>query len=201
MNRFFLFTVLAGLIALFAVLYCYHFYQFWTHIKTDQCNSLAEYEGSNIRGFRGRQILVNKAFVDEMNTLNQYAAENALTLIVNQGYRYQDPKGPGNVVDPVDNSNHKAGYAIDFNILYKGKKYLANNLTRQKLSNLPRNIQAFIQQVRNHHTLRWGGDFNRQDPVHIDQPINTLNRSHWAEQKEICLNDYRHAGNKWKFWQ
>jgi hypothetical protein len=201
MKRFFLLTVFAGIIVLLAVLYCFSYYQFWTHIKTDQFNSLAEYEGSNIRGYRGRQILVNKDFIDEMNTLNLYAAENDLTLIVNQGFRYKDPKGSGNVVEPVDNSNHKAGYAIDFNIVYNGKKYLAKDLKRQNLSRLPRSIQSFIQQVRNHHTLRWGGDFHKQDPVHVDQHMNTLNRSHWAEQKEMCVNDYRRAGKKWKFWQ
>ena len=180
--------------------YCYNYYQFWNHIKTDHFQTLAEYEGEHIRGFRGEQILVNKDFIDELQLVDQYAGETDVELIVNQSFRVVNPKR-GTVVRPVDNSNHKVGFAIDFNIKYNGKKFKSEEVRRQNLSSLPPNVQTFFQKVRSNKNIRWGGEFNKEDPVHIDQPINLINRNYWAEQKERCMADYMQAEKKWKFWK
>jgi len=194
------FSVLAIILASTAF-YCYNYYQFWTHVKTDHFLTLAEYNGKHIKGRRGEQILVNKNFIDELKTLDQYAEETDIELIVNQSFRIVNPKGRNNVVEPADNSNHKVGHAIDFNIKYNGKTFVSSEVIKKNLSKLPPNVQSFFQKVRTNKGIRWGGEFNIEDPVHIDQPINLTNRNYWAEQKKGCMEDYRRAEKKWKFWK
>jgi len=109
-------------------LYCFFNYQFWTHCKTDNFKILVEYQGENIKGLRGRQILINKNFEPHLKRIDEYATKNNVELIVNQAYRNSEQTLNRAVVEPVKQSNHHAGFAIDFNVISKGIKYFSNCL-------------------------------------------------------------------------
>jgi len=97
-------------------LYCYLNYQFWNHLDTSQFDSLREFRSDNIRGLKGRQILVHEDYVIIMSAIEEYAKINEIFLIVTSSYRIPKNNVNGTIVDPVKNSNHYAGHAIDFNI-------------------------------------------------------------------------------------
>ncbi|MFM7725475.1 MAG: hypothetical protein ACKO7B_02140, partial [Flavobacteriales bacterium] len=69
------------------------------------------------------------------------------------------------------------------------------------LKNQPQPIQDFIQAVRGNPDLRWGGDFGKQDPVHIDFPLNVVNKSEWKACARQCASDYSRRIPKWQFWR
>jgi len=193
-----LFLIGVGLLLL---LYFYFNYQFWNHVKTGDFKTLIEYRGKNIKGFRGRQILIHENFEPYIIRVDNYAVNCNVRLIVNQGYRNDKQRLNRTVVKPVKSSNHLAGYAIDFNVKYKGLKYFADELNRDNLSNLPKEIQIFIDFIREDKDLRWGGDFKRQDPVHIDYPINSKNIAAWKKSSKLCAKDYSSSVPKWKVWK
>ena len=195
-----LILILLGLI--FTVwVYAFYNYRFWTYVKTSDFRSLTEYDGDRISGFRGRQILVHRDFLPQMKIINEYAKKNGLKVVVTQSYRFKDQE-PGNyIVDPVKHSNHLAGYAIDFNLVYRHKTYTSKELNRENLANLPVNIRDFIQEIRQDPALRWGGDFTKEDPVHIDYPLNINNPEQWTADSASCHQDYSTAIPKWMFWK
>ncbi|WP_052444549.1 M15 family metallopeptidase [Flammeovirga sp. OC4] len=189
-----------GIITLVTTLYFYFNYQFWTHYKTGNFKVLVEYKGEHIEGLRGRQILIHKDFEKHLKQIEAYAMEHDVVLIINQSYRSEQHSVKGAIVKPGRQSNHLAGFAIDFNLISDGKKYLSNELRRGSLSELPLNVQHFINAIRKDKALRWGGDFRREDPVHIDSPLNLKNRVHWKQCSEECAVDYMVRVPKWKIW-
>ena len=86
-------------------------------------------------------------------------------------------------------SNHLAGHAIDINIVYKDKWYHSKLMRRSNLNNLPYNVRAFINSLRKDKYIRWGGDFSKEDPVHIDDHLNK-NKSAWYQRYNICQKAY-----------
>jgi len=179
-------------------IYFYYNYQFWTHLDTEDFSSLREYRSKNIKGLRGRQILVHKNFMPFMENLERYAKTNDVKLIINQSYRDNSKVLSRSVVNQARFSNHLAGHAIDFNLLHKRTKYFSHDLNRDNLQNLPENIQTFINNVRKDKNLRWGGDFRNEDPIHIDNPLNITSRKEWSIYSEACHNDYSKGSQKWK---
>ncbi|AWV98252.1 M15 family metallopeptidase [Arcticibacterium luteifluviistationis] len=181
---------------------CYFLFnnQFWTHLNTDNFETLAEYEGENISGLWGRQILVHKKFVPYLNKIEDLAVKNNIELTINQGYRSNKHPLLGAIVKPSKVSNHLAGFAIDFNIKHEGTTYSSKKLKRAQLVNLPKDLQNFIKDIRQEKGLRWGGDFNTQDPVHIDFPINIRNKKTWSNYARLSAIDYENASFKYQFW-
>lgn len=102
-----------------------------------------------------------------MKRVNSHAEDSGIKLSINQSYRPSDIFLKRTVVSPAKRSNHLSGFAIDFNVLLNGKKYFSKDLKRENLKSLPKEIQKFITKIRNDKDLRWGGDFNTQDPVHV----------------------------------
>lgn len=192
--------VIGVLSAAAGLLYCYFNFQFWTHYKTDNFKTLSEYRGQHIRGLFGRQILVNKAFLPYLSRVELYAKEQDILILVNQGYRYEGHEVGRSIVTPARYSNHLAGFAIDFNIKLQGKKYFAASLKKNNLKNLPVKIRNFIDRIRKDKDLRWGGDFQTSDPIHIDVPINTINKNMWNLHKSMCDQDFEKRTFKWRFW-
>ena len=192
---------LMGVVVFISFLYFYFNYQFWTYVKTDNFNSLVEYNGENIQGLYGRQILINKEFKNDLEQIDKYAISNDIELIINQSYRSEDQTINRKIVRPAKQSNHLAGFAIDFNIKSKGIKYYANDLRRSNLKILPDNIQDFINDIRQNKDLRWGGDFQNEDPIHIDNPINLKSKKKWIEFSRCCALDYSNGIPKWKIWK
>lgn len=190
-----------GVILLLIFVYCYYNYQFWTHVKTHNFETLKEYKGKNIKGLRGRQILIHKDFEKHLLQIDQYAQNNDIQLIVNQSYRNDGQSLSRTIVDPGKLSNHLAGFAIDFNIKRNGKKYFSNELKRGNLNKLPQEIQNFIDNIRKDKHLRWGGDFRKEDPVHIDYPINLKNKNSWKRNSKNCISDYQNRIPVWKIWK
>lgn len=95
-------------------------------------------------------------------------------------------------------SHHLAGHAVDFNIIYKWKTYESPDMGRENLNALPKPVRTFIRTVRETPGLRWGGDFNTQDPVHIDTGLNRKHPHIWDRYYAACLKDYSSAGPLWK---
>jgi hypothetical protein len=182
-------------------IYLYYNYQFWTHYKTDNFETLIEYNGDNIKGLRGSQILIHKEFKKYIEQIDRYAIDNNVELIINQCYRSDKQMLSRKVVEPGKQSNHISGFAIDFNIKSNGIKYFAIDLKKSNLRKLPANVQDFINDIRKNKDLRWGGDFSIEDPVHIDYPLNLRSVNSWIEFSKNCSLDYSSKIPKWKIWK
>ena len=189
-----------GILSIFFLL-LYFKYPFWSHFKTKNFKALVEYNGSNIHGLLGRQILIHKDFKQYIEQIDKYAADNDIELIVIQSYRNENQKISRNIVKPAKLSNHLAGFAIDFNIKRNNKIYLSNHLKKRNLSKSHVNVQNFINDIRENKNLRWGGDFQIEDPVHIDVPLNQMNKAKWFDFNKNCATDYANRIPKWKFWK
>jgi hypothetical protein len=197
--------ILIILTILFALLYsvryyCYNYFQFWTHLKTEQFETLREYNGENIIVLKGKQLLVHKDFIPRLTEIDNYARNNNLVLTINQSYRFNGKTISRSVVKPAKFSNHHVGFAIDFNVEDDNRKYFSNDLKRSNLSKLPIGVQNFINEIRKNKKLRWGGDFNREDPIHIDTPINK-NKKKWRSYMLLCDKDFSRGVPKWKIWK
>ncbi len=200
MKRFTTIATVLSISLCCGMFYCYLNYQFWTHLKTDNFKALREYKGTNIIDLKGRQILVHKKFIPHMIKLDKYSEKHNITIVVNQSYRYDSKKQNGTIVRPSKMSNHHAGFAIDFNLIHNRIKYLSDDIKRGNLVNLPLDIQNFINDIRKDKGLRWGGDFKKEDPVHIDYPINLKSKRDWLIYNKLCRHDYSNGIPKWKFW-
>ena len=195
------FTVLAiSVLVGVGLVYSYFYYQFWTHVDTSRFKVLVDYSGPHLTGHRGRQILINKSFLPQMKRLEAYAQQHNIEIKVIQGYRNPGQSLQNTVVEPATKSNHFSGFAIDFNIRFKGKTFTSVDMKKNNLNELPSNIQAFFDLVRRDMDLRWGGDFYREDPVHIDSPLNDENPEKWAQHSNSCSKDYVEAIPVWKKW-
>jgi hypothetical protein len=70
----------------------------------------------------------------------------------------------GTIVTPASNSCHHIGNAIDMNVIHKGKLYNSIKLKRNNLNGLTDAVQKFIAKIRADTKLRWGGDFEGEEP-------------------------------------
>ena len=192
------FCIWTGLLFTIIMLYCYYNYQFWTHLSIDNLNTLTEFKSENIKGFRGKQILIHYKFNPYMIEIDKYAQKNQVELIINQSYRNSRQQLTKTVVKATKMSNHLAGFAIDFNLKYNNVKYFSKDLKLNNLAKLPKNIQNFINDIRDDKNLRWGGMFIKEDPIHIDYPINLKSKKYWLEYSKLCNQDYIQGTPKWK---
>lgn len=178
----------------------YYKYPFWNQYKTDNFLALIAFQGTHIKGNHGKQVLIHKGFEKYMKEIDNLAEICDVEIYVTQGYRDDEKPLSNTIVEPAKYSNHNAGHAIDFNIKYKGQLYRSNQLFKSKLKNQPQAVQNFIQYIRNHPKLRWGGDFTIEDPVHIDLPLNILDKEKWITCEKECALDYARKIPKWQFW-
>lgn len=75
----------------------------------------------------------------------------------------------GAIVTPASRSNHYVGHAIDMNLA--GPGYWCNSRCLGD-PNQHQGVKCFIGKIRGDLGLRWGGDFNVKDVVHIDDGLN-----------------------------
>lgn len=176
-------------------------YKYLIQYKTDNFKTLVEFKSSNIKGINGRQVFVHKEFKKYLKELNRYANQYELHMNITHSYRSKKQVLSNTIVRPAKLSNHQAGFAVDFNIVSKGIKYFSNDLKKKNHKKLPLNIQKFIMKLQLHPTLRWGGNFRTEDPVHIDIPLNLKNRRKFRKFSEDCALDYSNKIPKWKFWK
>ena len=183
-----------------SVAYCFFNFQFWTHVQVDDFSSLKEVNSLYIKGLYGKQILIHHEFEESLSKIEQLAEKYNLVLVVNSSYRFPGTSIGDAVVVPVTKSNHNVGYALDINIKYNHRKYINKHLSREYYKELPSNIKAFLNDIRNDSNLRWGGDFKTEDPVHIDVPLNIINNRLWDAYSKNCSIEYANAPPKWMFW-
>ena len=126
----------------------------------------------------GAPAVADADFLPALGQLEQLAAGHELTLYVTHAARLQRQTLAGAVVRPATRSNHLVGHAIDCNVRYRGRLYRSVELGDG--GSLPAAVQAFLDAVRAHGTLRWGGDFG--DPVHFDDALNLRAPAVWDEK-------------------
>ena len=148
-------------------------------ILEDDSNPIIEYTNTQ---YVGKTILTDKDFIPALERINEYAAKHEVQIHITSSFR-KTAIVRGAIVTPAKMSNHMIGHAIDMNIKY-GENYSkwCNSSCLAK-SNLPEPIANFIQEIRNDNELRWGGDFNKRDTVHIDDHFNK-NSEKWELKYE-----------------
>ena len=194
-------SLIIVLLSLSTSIYCYLNFQFWNHIDTKNLKNLKEFKSENIFGIRGNQILINKGFDKYLNQIDKYASDNRIKIIVTQSYRYPKQLLSKTIVTPAKKSNHLVGFAFDFNILKDNKTFTSKQIKKKNLKILPVEIQCFINNIRENQNIRWGGDFNTEDPIHIVYPLNKKSPDNWEKQYHKCLNDWQKRTYKWMIWK
>ena len=139
--------------------------------------------------FRGQPCRADVQFVPALKKINQYAEEANVFVFVTSSFRTSSNVG-GAIVKPATRSNHMAGHAIDMNVLYDGGKS-ANSKELGKYPAVAEPVRCFIQSVINDPGLRWGGNFQDKDTVHIDDHLNQdmakWDKRYQAMQKAVQL--------------
>ena len=187
--------LLAGIIA-----YFYFVFQFWTHLDTRHFTALVEYESSHVKGYRGQQVLIHNSFLPIIEQIDAYAIKENVKIIITQSFRPSGKVLTDTIVPPARMSNHLAGHAVDFNVKLRWRTYDSKVLKKDHLAKLPSPVQRFIDSVRKDKTIRWGGDFENEDPIHLDDELNRKNRKLWKINFIECHDDYREAKPKWRLW-
>lgn len=137
-------------------------------IKKDGAGcALTTFTGSS---FTGKTVMADVEFVDSLGAINAHAVANDVDVYVTSSFRTTTVV-PGAIVKPAKMSNHLAGHAIDMNVKYGKNKVKWCNSKCLK-SALPKGVSGFITAIRKDPGLRWGGDFSKKDPVHIDDHLN-----------------------------
>lgn len=194
--------VITGIVLILALVsgYFYFYNQFWTHLDPDTLTCLKEYTGSRFRGYRGRQVLVHRDFYGIADQIHRYAVNNNLHLLITQSYRPPGKKVDDAIVEPAVTSNHLAGHALDFNVVYGGHVFESGEMRRDQFHTLPHAVKNFIKDIQSDERIRWGGDFETQDPVHIDDAVNINDSKTWNAHYHQCAADYVNAVPKWRSW-
>lgn len=136
--------------------------------------------------FSGKPIEADSEFFPSLDKIDACAAAAGVTVFVTNSYRNEGQSLSGTVVTPVEQSNHGAGHAIDMNVTYQGddkKDHDCNSTCLADKVNQPKPVKDFIDCVKK-AGLRWGGDFTKRDPVHIDDGLNVENPKRWGDRKK-----------------
>jgi len=143
--------------------------------ESDECE-IRTYVNSQ---FIGKELKADVDFMPHLDRLNQYAADCGVQIHVTSSAREPGRSVSGAIVKPAGRSNHLVGHAIDMNLKSASGFFNSTRLKRSNFDNLPNEIRDFLQRVRDDEVLRWGGDFNKEDPVHIDDELNRRNPDRW----------------------
>jgi hypothetical protein len=143
--------------------------------ESDRCEIKA-YVNSQ---FIGKELQADVDFLPHLDRLNQYAADCDVQIYVTSSAREPGRTVSGAIVPPAGRSNHLVGHAIDMNLQSAGGFFNSTRLKRSNFDNLPVEIRDLLNRIREDEVLRWGGDFNREDPVHIDDNLNHRNPERW----------------------
>lgn len=128
---------------------------------------LVLFEGSN---FQGKPCRADVTFVPALEKINDYAKQANVFIYVTSSFR-TTTNVKGAIVKPATYSNHLAGHGIDMNIRF-GDGEWANSKVLANYPNVPQPVNYFLSLIIDDPELRWGGNFNDKDPVHIDDHLN-----------------------------
>ena len=137
--------------------------------------------------FIGKPVLADVEFIPYLNLVNSFASSNGLKIFVTSSARRFGVPISGSIVPPASRSNHLVGHAIDMNIQIGSTLFNSTDLSN--IGSLPTSIQKFIHSIRQDPDLRWGGDFNPKDPVHIDDGLNIRDPAAWRAKFPIIQAD------------
>jgi hypothetical protein len=129
--------------------------------------------------FIGNELRADVDFFPCLDRLNAFAAQCVVEIFVTSSTREPGRRVDGAIVRPATRSNHLVGHAIDMNLKSVSGLFNSTQLKNANLDNLPREIGAFLALVRHDKTLRWGGDFTPEDPVHFDDGLNLRDPGLW----------------------
>lgn len=141
--------------------------------------------------FIGKPLLADIEFFDSLEKIDQFATDNNIKVFITSSTRLQGSVVSGAIVRPASRSNHLVGHGIDMNVMLGERLFNSDALNKSNLKNLPKGIQDFIQSIRNDPILRWGGDFNPADSVHIDDGLNFRDSSAWDVKFPIIQSEMR----------
>jgi hypothetical protein len=131
--------------------------------------------------FIGEPVRADEGFVAALDTLNDLARARAVRIHVTSSLRQPGQVLANTVVEPARSSNHLVGHAIDMNLRSSSGAFNSSLLRRANHPNLPAEIRGFVEDVRA-AGLRWGGDFDQEDPVHIDDGLNVRDPDLWKRK-------------------
>lgn len=129
--------------------------------------------------FIGKELRVDVDFMPHLDRLNQYALDCEVKIYATSSAREPGRTVAGAIVPPASRSNHLVGHAIDMNLQSASGFFNSSKLKKSNFASLPTEIKNLLTLIKNDEVLRWGGDFNREDPVHIDDRLNHRNRGRW----------------------
>ena len=132
--------------------------------------------------FIGKELRADRDFFPCLDRLNEFASDCGVEIYVTSSTREPGRSVSGAIVPPASRSNHLVGHAIDMNLRSQSGFFNSAKLKRKNLRNLPAEIRDFIALVREDPELRWGGDFSREDPVHIDDALNRSHPERWESK-------------------
>ncbi|MCF0039785.1 peptidoglycan-binding protein [Dyadobacter fanqingshengii] len=140
--------------------------------------------------FQGKPCRADVLFVPTLEMINQHAERANVFVHVTSSFR-TSANVAGAIVKPATRSNHMAGHAIDMNVVYDNKKQLADSKVLAKYPQVPEPVRLFIKSIIDDPNLRWGGNFQAKDPVHIDDNLNQdlarWDQRYQAMQKAVQL--------------
>ena len=153
----------------------------WTDLAEqnlpNHASPLAIYEGSR---FIGKPCRADVNFVPLLDRINDYAEQAQVFIYVTSSFRTTTNVN-GAIVPPATFSNHLAGHGIDMNLAY-GNNQFANSTVLRRYPNVDPPVKKFLKSIIDDPDLRWGGNFNTKDPVHIDDGLNINDRLEWKRR-------------------
>jgi len=122
-------------------------------------------------------VIVDKTFVPVVMMMNEEANVRGIKIVITNDFRPEGAKLKDIVVgvNPAKESRHKAGRALDVNLIYKGKIYTSREL--QNINKLPKEVAEFIKVIESLQVstpqdekskIRWGGRWKTKDAVHFE---------------------------------
>jgi hypothetical protein len=127
----------------------------------------------------GSPLIASIGFLPALNELGRIAQDAGVRIRVTHSFRAEGTALTGAIVPPARRSNHLVGHAIDMNVV-RPDGTLCNSRCLRGYPNIPLAVRRFIDAVRAHPLLRWGGDFSVPDVVHVDDGFNLREPNRWS---------------------
>uniref|UniRef100_H2Y5B2 Peptidase M15C domain-containing protein n=1 Tax=Ciona savignyi TaxID=51511 RepID=H2Y5B2_CIOSA len=145
-------------------------------VATSSPCQLTTYSSRKITGHNGHSIRIDSGFLGSMQMMHAAARYCNLTVKVTSSFRKQGQPVPGSIVTPATHSNHLVGRAIDMNVVTPLGWCNSKCLQARK----DKYAVCFIDGLKR-GGLRWGGDFTKIDPVHLDDNYYNKFPTSWLE--------------------
>ena len=144
---------------------------------------------------RNNTLFIDHTAKDKLVKLLNHAAINKTHIFISSAFRtnarqaeLQNDKSATTPAAPSQ-SQHNAGTAIDF-VVYKDNIYNESNPETEK----PSSDNEVVKYAKG-LGFRWGGDFNRSDPVHVDQQLIGENFTSVRDQNQKQMNGDEESSN------